>query len=185
MINRTLIALDSVTVDIILICIVFLLLILLKNRKEQDKAARWLPVVLIAAYAVIYFFLVFCREPYPEPRAELTPFWSYRAAAGEGFSFSVPSLSREILQNVLLFIPLGMLLTWLFPQHPILYPVLICLLLSVLTETVQYCTRTGLAEFDDVFNNMLGCMAGTLTISCMEKQKTVRCRRNATRGKGG
>ena len=66
--------------------------------------------------------------------------------------------------NILVTVPLGMILAALFRpvKHSILIPVLIGLTISVTTEGIQYITRRGLCELDDVFNNTLGILLGIL-----------------------
>ena len=175
--NRTLFILDSIKVDAVLIGVVYLFMVLLLILEKQGKRIRWLPVLMLTGYAAIYYCVVFDRIPYKAPLANLTPFWSYRQAVEEGIisQNGLHSLAQEILQNILLFVPLGMLLSWLFPKHPVLIPFLLCLAFSLLTEVLQYFTRTGMAEFDDVFNNTLGCLIGTgiiqLTRTILDKKK--------------
>lgn len=59
-------------------------------------------------------------------------------------------------------VPLGLLLPLLFyrAKHPYVWTVLIVLGLSVLTEVLQYLTRRGLCELDDLFDNLLGGLIG-------------------------
>ena len=45
-------------------------------------------------------------------------------------------------------------------RHRSLLTMLTIMVLSMLTETVQYFTRTGLMELDDVINNTLGGVIG-------------------------
>ena len=81
------------------------------------------------------------------------------------------SYAREILLNILVYVPLGMILAAIFrgSRHPILWPVLIGLGLSVVTETVQYITARGVTELDDVMDNGVGLLIGIGTFVLTEK----------------
>ena len=78
-------------------------------------------------------------------------FQSYRK-----FFFSAGS-SKDIVNNILLFTPLGAILYKLYPYKIIL---LIPAILSVLVETIQFFAGTGLCELDDVVNNSVGGILG-------------------------
>ena len=88
-------------------------------------------------------------------RYELIPFWSY----GD------PSLRTEILLNVLLFIPVGILAgKWK------VIPAAACF--SLLIEGTQLLTGRGLFEFDDVIHNTLGAVIGVLVVWSVNRLKT-------------
>lgn len=94
-------------------------------------------------------------------RYELVPFWSY----------SNPGLRTQILLNIILFIPVGLLggrdLGWkIIP---------IAVAVSITIEIVQFVTGRGLTEFDDVIHNTFGTAIGygayVIGKKIMEKQK--------------
>lgn len=127
--------------------------------------------LMLGAYLILYSFLVyFGRRQYSAPQLHLDLFWSYRIAF-DGFSIKNRFYAREILQNILLFIPLGMILAAIFrdSKYPILWPVLIGLGLSVLTEVIQYLTRRGITELDDVMDNGAGLLIGIGVFKLTEK----------------
>lgn len=79
-------------------------------------------------------------------RYELVPFWSY----------SNPNLRMQILLNIILFIPVGLLggkdLGW--------KTISIAVAVSITIEIIQLVTGRGVAEFDDVIHNTLGTTIG-------------------------
>lgn len=84
-------------------------------------------------------------------------FRSYREA-WNNFSYAE---WRNIILNILLFVPLGFLLPWLFYKARkwwIVY--LICIGTSVVIEFLQMITRRGVFDLDDIMNNTLGGMIG-------------------------
>ncbi len=71
---------------------------------------------------------------------------------------------REVLLNILLYIPLGYLLPFVF--KPMRYSVLACtvvgFLCSCATEYTQLYYHIGYFQVDDIINNTLGCLIGAV-----------------------
>ena len=164
MINEVLSALNSISVDFFMVCIVYISLLIYIILERKGKKPAWQLPAMLLLYAVVYGYVVFYRVRYNRPFAILVPFWSYYRVIRMGLCSPAWWLAREIIQNILLYIPLGMVLACAFRKRRLLYPLLTSILLSFLTEIIQYYTRTGIAEFDDIFNNTLGCLAGSLII---------------------
>ena len=112
-------------------------------------------------YLVIYVWLTFfSRTPAASARIRLEPFWSLRHMYTEkGISLTVV---REMLLNVLLYIPVGSLLSGSLRDtaHARRNTFLAGACLTVLTELLQYLLRLGLAETDDLIHNLLGLFLG-------------------------
>lgn len=74
-------------------------------------------------------------------------------------------IGREILLNIVLFIPLGYFCP-LYCRVRIIrgsgLSVTISLLVVAAIETVRYIDDLGLCEFDDVFNNVLSACLGVI-----------------------
>ena len=87
------------------------------------------------------------RTPGPKMTYELIPFWSY----------GVKSLRMEILLNIILFIPVGLL-------APRWKTVGLTAGYSMLIELAQLISCRGLFEFDDVIHNALGTAVGVLIV---------------------
>ena len=103
----------------------------------------------------------------------MIPFWSYAAwAQGK------PGHGREILLNIALFVPLGYFLAAVLDGVDVkrfgLLAAGLSLIVSVAIEGMQYVDGLGLAEWDDVFNNVLGACLGigvyTLLVRCCRKE---------------
>lgn len=126
----------------------------------QDKQTRWLTVILLLIYLIVYVWLTFLfRSPGAGPRTRLVPFGTYREAFGL-FRIKSAGLARAIIFNILLTVPVGLLVPLLFERHPYLKTAGVSLLLSILTEGIQYITQLGICETDDVIGNLLGCLFG-------------------------
>ncbi|GEM_PF-3294373 len=137
-------------------------LILLEWLREGKRRVDWIYVVALAGYAGIYVYLTFLvREPESMARLRLVPFYSLARLLAPGETRTV-QLFREILLNILLYVPMGSLLRGCLrhTRHPHLYTFLAGFGATILTEVMQYALRMGLAETDDVIHNCLGLIIG-------------------------
>ncbi|MBQ8160861.1 MAG: VanZ family protein [Clostridia bacterium] len=173
---------------------------LLEKREDLLRIGKWI-VFCVYLFGFLYETILF-RAVRSHPILVLEPLWSYRAAFSTGggvrnlldsllhgtaqISVTNSGLAREILLNILLCVPLGYLLPFVFPdlQKDRLLSwqvVLIGFLLSVCTETVQYLFRLGTSEVDDVINNTLGCLIGSffyglIALRAAKKERRFRVR---------
>lgn len=121
-------------------------------KRGLRKSAR---MVLIE-----YLFLLYCTtvmyRPYNEnQRYDFRPFWSYVAIQEDR-----KELLPEIVMNILVFVPVGLLLGCVQTPKTWWIAALTCLSISFSIEVLQYLLKRGFAEFDDVFHNTLGCLIG-------------------------
>lgn len=120
-----------------------------------------------ACYAAVVISVVFLnRDLGTYDKVNLHLFSSYREAY---LKMRIPLLDnmannivlRNILLNILLFVPLGFLLPFYSDKLKKLYRVvLIGFALTVVIEVLQYITKKGIVEADDIFNNTLGTALG-------------------------
>ena len=122
-------------------------------------------LLMLLGYLCVYAFLTFFyRSSFETPQRMLQPFWSYAEAFSleGGFHIVRLGLARQILLNILVYMPLGILLPAILREkkNRILITLLSGFGLSLLTELLQYWTRRGYCETDDLVNNTLGCLLG-------------------------
>lgn len=122
------------------------------NKLRQPAALISLAVELVA---IASFTLLF-REAGSYHTYELELFWSYRLWI---FGKNI-ALGMEILNNILLFFPLGFVLTDALKKCPFWAVLLISGAISCTIEFSQFYFKIGLFEFDDIFNNVLGALIG-------------------------
>ena len=119
---------------------------------------------LLVLYILVILYLTLLNRNTGKKQINLRLFWSYR------FLLNNDYLRREILNNVLLFIPLGAILSQI---RPVWRTVLIPVLISMVVELLQYITARGLLEIDDIISNslggLIGVVAGMLWIFCKQK----------------
>lgn len=141
-------------VAVVVIGVLIVVLSLILNKKWN------IPLLVLYVVFILYITLM-CRTQV-ETKTELELLWSYKQL------FSSSSLRLEILNNIWLFIPLGVIFSNLWPKAWI---ILASILLSVAIESFQYFIGIGLAEFDDVISNGVGCIIG-YGVYRVIKQKT-------------
>lgn len=103
---------------------------------------------LLAGYAFLVLAeTVLIRKTSTGDHLNLDLFWSWRVWETQ---------RTQILTNVVMFIPVGVLSGWMWQWRGLL--VAVCL--SVVVEVLQLVTNRGLCEFDDVIHNTLGAAVG-------------------------
>lgn len=133
----------------ILLAIIALLFLL--SVRSSERLNRYLLVLYLL---VIIYMTLFNRPPLKVRRMSLELFSSYRYFLNNDY------YQREILNNIFLFIPLGMILAqvrsrWSTAGIPFL--------VSLAIELLQFITKRGLLETDDVISNSLGGFVGFAT----------------------
>ena len=138
------------------VCIVTIIVNLLIRKRKQIGTAAILYRCLFTAYCCFLLAAVFVGRPRVHG-AMLIPFSSYYEAwAAKSFIGW-----RNILLNIAMFIPFGALLPICWDRKLNLRKLLVIVALTSLSiETVQYISRTGLFEIDDLINNLLGALIG-------------------------
>lgn len=142
----------SLLVTVVLLIVGFIF-VRVKNKRNYGL---W---VLLTEYTfVVVCSTVICREKmyFTFERLELTPFWTYYSVMHHTFGVSV----WDIILNVVLFIPLGLLLKLLRPSLSLFKMIIIAFFCSVFIETNQYIFEKGVAQLDDVMHNVIGAMIG-------------------------
>lgn len=115
---------------------------------------------LIYIISVVYITIL-SRDCSFQARYILYPLWSYAYAIRGNIS-----LAKEIIQNIILFIPFGYFVSDTFNSDKIdesryyISTVLIIIVVTSMIEVIQLVSHRGLFEFDDIINNFLGSLFG-------------------------
>ncbi len=110
-------------------------------------------------------------------RMELIPFWSYY----EVINKKNAGIALQILFNVLMFIPWGILLPSMWERLQNLKIILLCSVsVSLVIEVLQLVLRLGLFEFDDVVHNIVGTVIGYMIWRCWRKWRGYFIRSNSS-----
>lgn len=132
-----------------------------KCKKSQGQSISRKEVLCGLALSVYLVFLLggtlLNRSIGEEYLIEFIPFWSYYQI----FTLQDKPLAWQILYNVLVFIPWGILLPEIYKSmRRFRFVVASAAGLSFVIELVQLIFRLGLFEFDDIFHNTLGAFIG-------------------------
>lgn len=107
---------------------------------------------LFVVYMVVMFITVFLsREPGSRQGIDMTLFGTW----GE-----TPQAHAFVIENILLFVPFGILYPVAVPGRWKYFTVLTGMIISVVIETVQLVTQRGYCQLDDVVMNTLGSLVG-------------------------
>lgn len=85
----------------------------------------------------------------------LVPFWSYHEINRGNTNYVA-----EIVINILVFIPVGLLLPFPFKRIKMYIVLLLGIGLSFTIEFLQFAMKTGYCEIDDLFHNFIGTFIG-------------------------
>jgi len=125
----------------------------------KSKQRKWF--VLCALCAEYYFLVlsstVICRTEVIAERIKLIPFYKYPDIWNK---VDHPRDLMEVLLNVVLFIPIGLLLGGACRKYKWWQIALVGCGLSFTIELLQLITARGLCETDDLVHNTLGCLIG-------------------------
>lgn len=131
----------------------------LMNGKKTINKKRLGLYSISVVYIIVVLGAVFLNRTGLYGNTNLHLFSSYR----EAYNKMEISLFRNIVLNILLFVPLGFLLPIYSNKLKKSYIVIsIGFLVTLAIETIQYLTRVGIFEIDDIFNNTIGTLIGYL-----------------------
>lgn len=161
----------EIIILIVLGCMTWILYVMQKRCKHRTVKLGTCTFVLlyISGYLVI---TIFSRVPMDDLPVNLLPLKTYVGmyqticyAKQTGNSVLSTIFSKDfaingIIQNSLLYYPLGYLLPILFPKLKPKHVILIGCLCSIATEATQYLLKMGWCETDDVIHNTLGTAIG-------------------------
>lgn len=145
----------------------------MKNKPNVQPFLRF----LLLAYAAAMLYLLFVRDigwisdlPYSDQLRQnmnLVPLYTIRnylyVISHSTNTYLVHHCLTNLLGNILLFIPGGLLIPAVFPKFRNFFVYfLLCLILILLIELLQLLTLLGSFDVDDILLNMLGLILGFL-----------------------
>ena len=138
---------------LVLFAIIFLGFCFLGVQKIQKFV---LCILASEYYFLVLCSTVICRTTIVSKRIECIPFYKYRDIWNH---VDVTRNVMEILLNIIMFIPIGLLIGGSMPKQRGKVLLIGCVL-SIVIETLQLITGRGLCETDDVIHNTIGCLIG-------------------------
>ncbi len=139
------------------------------------KIKRIEPYLFIVYILILIYLLFLEREFDPDAGLNLKPFYSFRMFYPLLKSEYMPYrylAFENLFGNVLLFIPMGFFLPTLFrKQRKFFYMLLTVIAISTLVEIVQYLTKLGTTDIDDVILNVVGAIIGYIFFLIVKGRK--------------
>lgn len=136
-------------------------IIYLKNKERINRRGYtgaqcfWIEMLAVYTYIVLAS-TVFTREAMGFYQMEHHFLWSYRW----GFEKYGKGLVEEVILNMFLLFPIGVMFPLARPRARWWQAGLLGATISLVIEVLQLCWQKGLFEYDDVFHNTLGTIAG-------------------------
>ena len=154
-----------------------------EERGLKEKQTR-LKYTVFFVYCAVMLILLFFRDPY-DPAVpyweqitsnyNLIPFATIRVqlrCLSSGRSWLRWYGYSNLLGNIILFIPLGFLLPFVFPRMRSPVKTLLAVAAAItLVEIVQLFTLRGYADIDDLILNLLGAAIGYCIFVIVRKRK--------------
>lgn len=153
---------------LIIVGIIFFVLGLCLNRNRESGKYR-VAILCGGIAAYLYFVLVITILGRPSEgmhEARLIPLWSwYQAIFGSSHWYYF----KEIILNVLLFMPIGFLAGAIW-KIKAWQAFLSGVILSLVIELIQFASCRGYFEWDDILHNALGFLLGALVVNAIWKK---------------
>lgn len=132
-------------------------------KKEHNITTALLCIYLVIVTWIILFKMQFSISSMPHYRnINLVPFAGSVIVNGKIHM-------GEIIDNLIIFIPVGVLLSMLKSQWPFWKKVLPIFSLSLLYEVLQYVLAVGATDITDVLSNTTGGIVGILIFGIFSK----------------
>lgn len=109
---------------------------------------------------IVLWYTILSRDSTSCHNCCLTPLTSWRNALFTNFEAQGMYALKEIMLNVIMFIPIGFLIRWCSLYDKWYFAVIYSCVFSIAIEVTQLLTRRGLCEIDDVIHNTIGAMIG-------------------------
>ena len=164
------------TIDLLIVAFGVVFAILMHKNGRVDKAQLAACIVLFVWAAFVLFLTVLGRRMHTDltENYNLEFFSCYRHIIIEHSR----SAFKSTLQNILMFIPVGFMLSAVFKNnHKVIIPVIISFVFSLLIEISQLLLRSGFFELDDLFNNTLGALVGIVIYLIISKIYRTVCKK--------
>lgn len=143
---------------IVLFVLVTFILARLVKKKSIFLSQAVAGDVLFVFVMIVLASTVFTRTPNGMHNYELIPFCSWAEAASGNLEYL-----KEIVLNMILFLPAGLLLPFVFHKKTLVrHAVLFGALCSFIIECSQLFFCRGLFEWDDMIGNSIGTMIGCI-----------------------
>ena len=161
------------------LCILLLSIALLFDVNKFVKNKK-INIIIEIILALVYLYIVLLitvlrNEYYSSPQRILIPLKSYISLITVQWYGSGMYIAMALLGNILLFVPLGILISKITKINNVLVAIGIGFLCSLMIEIYQYFSCVGTFEVDDLIQNTwgscVGCCLGNIVDELCNKCK--------------
>lgn len=149
---------------------------MLDSETRKYKLIRSASAIMLAVYLAFlawrmffYAYANYHRVQSPKLEYNLVPLKTILDLLENYNKIDLTFWIYNLLGNIVIFIPLGVLLTLLIKQVSIKKTLAAAFLIIVLAESIQLITRVGVFDVDDIILNLLGCTVGYMLGSLLRK----------------
>lgn len=147
------------------------------NSEDQKyKLIRSTSTITLIAYLAFltwrmffYAYANYHRVQNSKLEYNLMPFKTILNLIGNYDKYDFTFWIYNLLGNIVVFIPLGVLLTLVIKRGSIKNTLGTSFLIILLAESMQLVTRVGVFDVDDIILNLLGCLVGYALGSLLRK----------------
>ena len=142
-----------------------------KNQQPEKKLLKFIYTSFASFYVagMVYIFFFARRRwgPFPKRSIHLTPFKEkiiyWQSVTGHTKPENL-EFYKDLLGNVLLFIPFPFLLCYIIGIKSYSKLLLFSVIASLFVEIIQYTNNIGVADIDDLLLNTIGASIGLLIL---------------------
>ena len=124
---------------------------------KSEGIVGWL---LINYIMVLLFFTLIGRHSWDYYRYNFDPGYSYRQV----FLVGDMDLAAQLLSNIAVFIPIGIMASFLSRRFSFVKTILCGFLISLIIEFLQLVLKLGCCEIDDLISNLIGTLLGCIAM---------------------
>lgn len=158
-------SIPEILMELLLITLIVGTLLLVSQKGIKYGLKSSLKLFLAGYILILCCSTIVFRKTRRVVNYDLIPFRSYCEILNGKTEYLLP----QVIMNILVFIPLGVLLTASFHTMKLWQLLLLGIGLSVIIEISQLFFHKGLCEIDDVIHNGMGCMIGVVLARCLKK----------------
>lgn len=159
--------LDNVWPMLIIICTIVISLRVVYLYQKQEKLIFYKEIFMLGF--IIYVICLFHTVTFQDVGWSSSNFIPFKEMLR--YSLGSPLFIRNVLGNVLLFVPYGFFITYLFKFKKIGFPFLLTFILSLVIESTQLWIGR-VFDIDDIFLNVIGGMLGFYLMHLLEQMRS-------------
>lgn len=158
--------LDSVWPMLFIICTILISLRVVYLYQNKEKLIFYKEILMLGF--IVYVICLFHTVTFQDVGWSSSNFIPFKEMLR--YSLGSPLFIRNVLGNVLLFVPYGFFITYLFRFEKVAFPFFLTFLLSLVIESTQLWIGR-VFDIDDIFLNVIGGMLGYLLMHLLFQMK--------------